>query len=392
MEYSTFLKLVRDGEKATVDFKIQLDAFMRGEVVARAELAKDICAFSNNGNVTSYIIVGVSDDGKSFRSVANKKLTDDNLQDFCKKAIFPPPKVKLHRRKWKRTQPIHREIEFVIIQVGPQPRQVFRFAQDFIDYKKGICYRRNEVWIRRNTTSDLATPEEIKRLASGQSLLEDIQKTEKQAERDLFAHASQDEKINLITAETKLCYKKAGYIQLPPREWSRFYPTLYWVTNTLAYKKIGSTIILICSLTCARSVTGEDLWRLYSFGCFDKNFVKWCDLPRYITNLTRRKIRSVRIIWLMPVIGRVSTDRITKIFPQSRRLGTFLHFYHPFLHSRIYMHTDKPLLIPSSSELLILDTIKSTADYTAEFLEAISVAESDKTTIVTLEQLENTPT
>jgi predicted HTH transcriptional regulator len=73
-----------------VDFKLQCSAFLGREKGERAELAKDICAMADNGNVAKHIIIGVSDDGKSFESVANPQLTDDNLQSFCKTALFPP--------------------------------------------------------------------------------------------------------------------------------------------------------------------------------------------------------------------------------------------------------------------------------------------------------------
>jgi predicted HTH transcriptional regulator len=153
MDYSKFRQLVKEGEKPTVDYKIDSDAFNSKLKTPNAELAKDVCAMANNGNVSSYIIVGVSDDGQSFQSVKNSKLTDDNLQSFCKTAIFPPPKVKVLSQKWvKGASNDHKGKKFIIIQVGPQPRQAFHLAKDFIDYTEKLCLRRNEVWIRRGST------------------------------------------------------------------------------------------------------------------------------------------------------------------------------------------------------------------------------------------------
>jgi predicted HTH transcriptional regulator len=166
LDYQRFRTLLQEGEKAHVDFKIRCDAFATPNIGVRGELAKDICAMANNGNRASFIIIGVSDDATCFRSVDNNKLTDDNLQDFCKKALYPPPTVRLHWRNWKHALPAHRDKDFVVIQIGPNKRQAFRLAQDFVEYSQKACYRRNEVWIRRNATSDLATPEEIVRLAS----------------------------------------------------------------------------------------------------------------------------------------------------------------------------------------------------------------------------------
>ena len=101
MNYKRFKELVRGKEKRTVDFKLESYVFKIKSLKLKGELAKDICAMANNGNVASYIIFGVSDDGLSFKSVNNEKLTDDNIQTFCKKAISPIPKVKLNRECWK---------------------------------------------------------------------------------------------------------------------------------------------------------------------------------------------------------------------------------------------------------------------------------------------------
>jgi len=123
MDYKRFRELVTGKEKARVDFKLECHAFKAKAIEPKAELAKDICAMANNGNVTSYILIGVSDAGTSFKSVDNDKLTDDYLQAFCKKAIFPPPRVKLLRKSWPRaSSKKHKGKTFVIIQVGPQAR------------------------------------------------------------------------------------------------------------------------------------------------------------------------------------------------------------------------------------------------------------------------------
>lgn len=161
MEYALFQKLVREGEKGTVDFKIDAHVFATGAVADRGELAKDICSLANNGSRKSYILIGVSDDGRHFKSFSNAKLTDDALQDFCKNAIHPPPRVKFTLAEWAATKAAHAGKRFGIIEVGPHPKTAFRLSKDFMDYSNKACYRKNEVWIRRGATCDLATPEEI---------------------------------------------------------------------------------------------------------------------------------------------------------------------------------------------------------------------------------------
>ncbi|MTI53752.1 helix-turn-helix domain-containing protein [Geosporobacter ferrireducens] len=168
MDYKKFKELLSKGECQTLDYKIECNVFGRGNEKDTAELVKDIVAFANNGNVASYLVVGVSNDRNGFKSVENDRLTDDNLQVLVRDNIFPIPKVKLYRCCWSKPSDFrHKGITFVIIQIGPQARQCFRFAKDHIGYDKKFCFKRNEVWIRRQAISDLASPEEIARLLEG---------------------------------------------------------------------------------------------------------------------------------------------------------------------------------------------------------------------------------
>ena len=169
MEYRKFCELLRQGESEIVDFKLECNAFRRARA-ANAELLKDIVAMANNGYVSSYIVVGVSDDRKGFRSVLNDSLTDDNLQRLCRDSIQPVPAVKLTRQRWPRAAAgPHGDKTFVVIQIGPHPRQCFSFSRDLIDWTSECCHRKHEVWIRRGATSDLAGPEEVRRLLEGKA-------------------------------------------------------------------------------------------------------------------------------------------------------------------------------------------------------------------------------
>ena len=206
MEYAKFRKLVKEGEKDRVDFKIRCDAFNSALKQPNAEFAKDICAMSNNGYRASYIIVGVSDDGENFLSVSNPKLTEQNVQSFCKTAISPPPYVRIHTECWPKAGGEHKGKRFVIIQVGPNARQAFRLAKDFIAYDEQVCYRRNEVWIRRGSTSDLAAPEEIVRLAEGRP---PIEKTKLQANTE-YLKLSKDDQIPSVLEDISAWAEEMG--------------------------------------------------------------------------------------------------------------------------------------------------------------------------------------
>lgn len=392
MKHKDFFRLVSEGEQAHIDFKIKCDAFADSGVATKGELAKDICAMANNGYRASYIFVGVSDDGQSFRSVDNPKLTDDNLQDFCKKAVYPPPKIKVHRQTWKRVRAAYQGKEFLIIQVGPNPRQAFHLAQDFIDYDERVCYRRNEVWIRRGATSDLATPEEIARLVSGKSPYTDPAAEERQAARRCFSSLSHGEQKALIYGETETSLEARGYDRLPEEDW--FWRYVHYqrkvFLNTM-WKTVNSTTILICLESCRSSLTAKDLEAFYGGGWpwfsrdpapYSTAFVVRGNLPTVLSPKDRRGIEAVRRICLVPVIRSVPASRISQALPGSRRIESSRHFYRRHLHGPRRRDPKEGAMLPSSSELLVIDSIQSRLEYREALEQAIEKAEDLTMTLV----------
>jgi hypothetical protein len=163
LDYQDFCRLLDNGATQNCIFKKECKAFS-GSLKDETELAKEIIALSNNETAVNYIIIGVSDDG-SCRSVDNRNLTDDNLQNFCKENIAPIPVVKLKQYTWQdATEDNHKNKIFVIIKVEAQARQCFRFNQEFINTKEQCFIRNGEVWVRHDTETYFATPEEIKKL------------------------------------------------------------------------------------------------------------------------------------------------------------------------------------------------------------------------------------
>jgi hypothetical protein len=373
MDYSKFRQLVKDGEKPTVDFKIDCDAFNSKLKAPNAELAKDICAMANNGNVSSYIIVGVSDDGRSFLSVKNTKLTDDNLQSFCKTAIFPPPKIKVLPTKWiKGTSLNHNGKEFVIIQIGPQRHQVFRLAKDFIEYKEKLCYRRNEVWIRRGSTSDLATPEEIAKIVEGVSLTQIERDPKIQEERLDFSRLSQHEKEFQIkeAAIASLSRDMKYSISRPVTEF----------TESLVWKKLKKTLVLIYILPCETSMPQKYLIEV-SYRTYSKLAYK-NEIP--LSSRILKNITAIKRIILLSVLESVPESRIAKVFPSWKKAGPFSHYYRTMLRRPYHSKDEKKTLLSSSSELLVIDKIKSESEFTEILKKAIIEAESIDETVIKL--------
>jgi hypothetical protein len=169
MTFDQFRRLVRAGEKATVDFKLLCNAFNKGagdHEKAKAELVKDICAMANNGGQASYLIVGVANDGKSFQSISDPNLTPANIQTLVRDSIHPRPFVRVHQCCWAKVPKPFAGIRFVVIQIGPNAKAAYRFAKDYIQDGSKYCFRKHQVWVRNEDTSDVATPEQIVALST----------------------------------------------------------------------------------------------------------------------------------------------------------------------------------------------------------------------------------
>lgn len=375
MDYSEFKQLIKEGEKTSVDFKIESHAFTSKSQVSNAELAKDICAMANNGNVSSYIVVGVSDNGKKLQSVKNINLTDDNVQSFCKTAIFPPPKVKVYRKKWiKEALPAHKGKDFVMVQIGPQQRQAFRLAKDFIDYTEKLCFRRNEVWIRRGSTSDIATPEEIAKLVEGFSLDQFGKDSRIQGERrEFLTHSKYGREMLISQSAIALLSGEMKYsIVRPVKD----------LTENLVRKKLGKTLVLIYCLPCETSMSQKDLVEISYKTSLSSDFAYKEGFP--LPNRLLKSINIVRRIFLLPVLESVPDSRIVKIYPSWRKVGTFSHYYRSTLRRPYHSKGEKKTLLSSSSELLILDKIKSISEFTEKLKQAITEAEDSREKIIKL--------
>lgn len=378
MDYKKFQHLLREKEKPNIDFKIECHAFSSKAETPKAELAKDICAMANNGNVISYIIIGVSDDGNKFKSVENPKLTDENIQSFCKTAIYPPARVKVYRQNWgEQALPSHQSKEFVIIQIGPHAQKAFRLAKDFVAYKENLSYRRNDVWIRRGSTSDLATPEEIARMVNGKPFEASDSEAHLQEERKNFSQNSQSDKTWLIREITMIHLTGKGYNLISEKEQSeihkksdqflqkRFSNSIYDEQNRfypLFWKKTGTTLELIYSVGCYANFLKSDLQKFSrERGIFSRFSMNWEYVNLLFPQFTKRNIKRVRRIWLLSVLGTVPVNRVTRAVTTCRLSHLPLHFYMTFFSN--WSVNKEQNFIDSSSELLIIDNIKSTVEF-----------------------------
>lgn len=165
MQLRTFLRLIGGGEKSTVDFKMRCNAFNSragDQAKAKAELVKDICAMANNGAETSFLVIGVGDDRQTVESVTDANLNSANVQTLVRDHLHPLPFVRVTTQSWAGAPSPFNGAKFVIVQIGPNARHAFQLSRNLIG--QGFHFRKNEVWVRNDDTSDLATPEQIVRL------------------------------------------------------------------------------------------------------------------------------------------------------------------------------------------------------------------------------------
>ncbi len=388
MDYKKFCLLVSEGEKSNVDFKLESHAFNSKAQGPNAELAKDICAMANNGNVSSYLIVGVSDDGKFFQSVANPNLTDENIQSFCKSAIFPPPTIKVYRKKWvKGVLEEHKGKEFVFIQTGPHAKQSFHLAKDFIAYKERVCYRKNTVWIRRGTTTEIATPEEISELYLRKVKIgEHKRNISVSADRVSFKNLSLIEKIKGVSHEARSVLKQdLGFSVMQKKDWRKV-EFSYRVTATidipLFYKQKDGLLILLSLFPCLEKLSSKDI----DFFLYRRDFFpyKYATKKDVLSSLGDTQLDSLRRVTVIPLLGAFLTTYMERNFPKSKKIGSYKHFYLPELElPSKWKKIDTSMLLPSSSELLILDGIRSYPEFKDSLKEAIIFSET-KDTIVNL--------
>lgn len=368
--YQKFIELIRDGENYRVDFKVQCDAFASTQIAPKAELVKDICALSNNGNVTSYYIIGVSDDKKTFKSVNNPHLKDETIQDYCKRNIFPPPKLQVIHKKWVtgREEVINKE--YVIIKVGPHKRAAYRLQNDFIAYKENVALRRNEVWIRRGTISDIATPEEVARLVNGLSLIENKQDIKKKDERENFSRRAEIEKKNVINTTLKAILRNSSTL-LPENEWPVNRNGYSYYENTYRYetyiKEARSKIYLFNRASCLDKFLKNDVVQLRHLFYLDSGINE--NLLKRIPENINKKIQIHRIS-IIPVLATVNRNRISNILNDWQWNGNYLWFTHSPSAPR--KKKDSPKAYTLVSEVIFIDNILSPEDFYEKLGEILS--------------------
>lgn len=147
--------LLYEEESTTLDFKSEQYKFVKAQDWEKAELLKDIVAFSNAWRRSdAYILIGVKElkGGKSLIEGISDDLDDAQLQQFIQSKINKP----IHF-SYLTTEMEGKKVALITIPV--QSRPVF-LRKDFARLKA------NTVYVRRGSSTSIALPDEIASMGS----------------------------------------------------------------------------------------------------------------------------------------------------------------------------------------------------------------------------------
>jgi hypothetical protein len=184
----------------------------------------------------------------------------------------------------------------------------------------------------------------------------------------------------MIYAETKAVFRRRGYRLLRESEAEQLTRELILIQGftqrPMFYKQIGGIAYVVGCIPCNSTLLQKQLQESTWWGFFWGKLADWRRLPACITRLTRRRVKVVRRVWLFPILRNVPEGRIGGVLTKARKLGNALHYYWPSLADG----AEAP--IKSSSELLVIDGIKSTLEYNRSLSGSLAAAEAAETPIV----------
>lgn len=232
-----FEDLLYEEEGTTLDFKREQYVFVSGNDYQKSELLKDILAFANAWRRSdAYILIGVEEvkGGRSKPLGIETELDDAQLQQFVNSKTQKP--IDFDYRTF-----LVDGLKIGVIRIPLQPRPYYLEK----DYGK---LRRHIVYIRRGSSTDEASPEEIHNM--GKAEVQDSQESPKLE----FAFASLKERKS-VGASMPI---EAIVLDIPPLKSMPDY------REEEAYEPIGMRVFSR-SLNQARADYYRDLVKYYYF-------------------------------------------------------------------------------------------------------------------------------
>jgi hypothetical protein len=155
MNKDLFEHLLNESESTSLDFKSEQYEFYSTDDKAKSELLKDILAFANSFRRTdAYILIGVKEvkGGQSIATGIEKHLEDSDIQQFVNSKTQKP-------LSFLYIPYLYESKQVGIIYIPSQQRPYF-LKQDFGNLRKDLVY------IRHGSSTDIATPDEIAKMGA----------------------------------------------------------------------------------------------------------------------------------------------------------------------------------------------------------------------------------
>src|ERR1700722_19216599 len=150
-------RLLWEEEGTALDFKIGQYPFADATETEKSELLKDVLAFANaHRREDAFILVGVREvkGGRSDIVGVDHQLEDAHIQQFIKSKVQRPI-------TFSYTAMDHGGLPIAILHI-PKQRRPFYTVSDFGKVKKGVVY------VRRGSSTDIASPDEIAAMGADQ--------------------------------------------------------------------------------------------------------------------------------------------------------------------------------------------------------------------------------
>jgi hypothetical protein len=206
---------------------------------------------------------------------------------------------------------------------------------------------------------------------------------ERKKERKEFSELALTERRRVVNIAVSSSLAPFGFDLLlrgdihPNSEDVRFLSRLH---RTIMWKKDKNVAYLVYAFPTFSTLRKKSLEYLNSnmFGRFSRasEYAIWEELPVEITSLTRRKIRKIRRLLIVPVISTVPRSRIEGVLSSWRGGFPTGWYFMPSLHEPFRVKSGHSKAISSSNEILILDKISSLSDFRDALSSTIENIES----------------
>ncbi|MBK9211239.1 MAG: hypothetical protein IPL71_24330 [Anaerolineales bacterium] len=155
---------------------------------------------------------------------------------------------------------------------------------------------------------------------------------------------------------------------------------------SVAWKQIGTTLVVLNCFSCVKSLSKQNVEWFYPRSIFSRAFESWERLPDELGRYSNT-IKAVRRITLWPFLSGVSQDKVMSNFPNLRKSEIQYHYY--VGDWREVYKSERNKLIPSSSEIVVIDKIKSVPDFSEILTNILKELERDNKTTVFVPKVKN---